>query len=82
MAELHARNIVEYLEDAYPEKPLLGITPAGCAATGKRGFDGRCALWSFSGAFAASASVLRRFKTGARMDGRPNLDVSTYGPKI
>jgi len=26
--------------------------------------------------------VLRRFKTGARMDCRPNLDVSTYGPEI
>ena len=42
-------------------------------------FDGRCALWSFSGAFAASASV-RPF-TGARMDGRPNGNVSTMAPK-
>ena len=51
------------------------------AAARQKGFDGGSALWSFSGAFAASASVLRRFKTGARMDGRPNLDISTMAPK-
>ena len=54
---------------------------AAAAAARQNEFDGRCALWSFSGAFAASASVLRPFKTGARMDRRPNLDVSTMAPK-
>ena len=44
-------------------------------------FDSGCALWSFSVAFAASASVLRPFKTGARMDSRLNLDFSTMAPK-
>ena len=55
-------------------------SPARIAAKG--GLTRATALWSFSGAFAASASVLRRFKTGARMDGRPNLDSKHNGPEI
>ena len=58
------------------------VAPARACGGGKRGFDAAIALWSFSGAFAASASVLRRFKTGARMDGRPNLDSKHNGPEI